>query len=42
MFRCNHYPQGAHYLSVLKLHLLQQSVKVKIDCFNKWNVSKLK
>jgi hypothetical protein len=28
MFRCNHHYQGAHYLSLLKLHLLQQSVKI--------------
>ena len=23
MFRCNHHHQGAHYLSLLKLHLLK-------------------
>jgi hypothetical protein len=28
MFRCNHRHQGAHYLSLLKLHLLKQSVKI--------------
>jgi len=26
MFQCNHHHQGAHYLSVLKLHLLKQSI----------------
>jgi hypothetical protein len=26
MFRCNYHPQGAHYLSLLKLHLLKQSI----------------
>jgi hypothetical protein len=27
MFRCNHRYQGAHYLSLLKLNLLKQSIK---------------
>ena len=26
MFLCNHHPQGAHYLSLLKLQLLKQSI----------------
>jgi len=26
MFRCNHHPQGAHYLSLLKLHLLKTNI----------------
>jgi hypothetical protein len=26
MFWCNHHHQGAHYLSLLKLHLLKQSI----------------
>ena len=28
MFRCNHHHQGAHYLSLLKLRLLKQSIKI--------------
>jgi len=28
MFRCNHHHQGAHYMSLLKLHLLKQSIKM--------------
>ena len=28
MFRCNHYHQEAHYLSLLKLRLLKQSIKI--------------
>jgi len=28
MFRRNHHHQGAHYLSLLKLHLLKQSIKI--------------
>jgi len=35
MFRCNHHPQGAHYFSLLKYHLLL------IGCFNKCDFSKL-
>jgi len=27
MFRCNHHHQAAHYLRLLKLHLLKQSIK---------------
>ena len=52
MFQCNHHHQGAHYLSLLKLQLLKQSIKntsvlltwwcIVIDCFNKGNFSKLK
>jgi hypothetical protein len=26
MFQCNHHHQEAHYLSLLKLHLLKQSI----------------
>jgi len=26
MFRCNHHHQGAHYLNLLKLQLLKQSI----------------
>jgi len=26
MFRCNHHHQGVHYMILLKLHLLKQSV----------------
>ena len=28
MFRCNHHHQGVHYLSLLKLQLLKQSIKI--------------
>jgi hypothetical protein len=28
MFRCNHHHQGAHYLNLLKLQLLKQSIKL--------------
>jgi hypothetical protein len=28
MFRCNHHHQGAHHLSLLKLQLLKQSIKI--------------
>ena len=28
MIRCNHHPQGAHRMSLLKLHLLKQSIKI--------------
>jgi hypothetical protein len=28
MFRCNHHHHGAHYMSLLKLHLLKQSIKI--------------
>jgi hypothetical protein len=28
MFRCNHHHQGAHYLSLLNLQLLKQSIKI--------------
>jgi len=28
MFRCNHHHQGAHYLRLLKLQLLKQSIKI--------------
>jgi len=28
MFWCNHHHQGAHYLSLLKLQLLKQSIKI--------------
>jgi len=28
MFRCNYHHQGAHYLSLLKLRLLKQSIKI--------------
>jgi len=28
MFWCKHHPQGAHYLSLLKLRLLKQSIKI--------------
>jgi hypothetical protein len=27
MFRCNHHHHGAHYLSLLELKLLKQSIK---------------
>jgi len=29
MFRCNHHHQGAYYLSLLKLLLLKQSIKIQ-------------
>ena len=29
MFRCNHHHQGAHYMSMLKLQLLKQSIKIR-------------
>jgi len=29
MFRCNHHHQGAHYLNLLKLQLLKQSIKIQ-------------
>jgi len=29
MFRCNHHHQGGHYLSLLKLQLLKQSIKIQ-------------
>jgi len=28
MFRCNHHHQGARYLSLPKLYLLKQSIKI--------------
>jgi hypothetical protein len=28
MFRCNHHHQGAHYMSLLKLQSLKQSIKI--------------
>ena len=28
MFRCNHHHQGAHYMRLLKLLLLKQSIKL--------------
>jgi hypothetical protein len=28
MFQCNHHHQGAHYLSLLKLQLLKESIKM--------------
>jgi hypothetical protein len=28
MFRCNYHSQGAHYLSMLKSHLLKQSIRI--------------
>jgi len=28
MFRCNHHHQGAHYMSLLKLQPLKQSIKI--------------
>jgi hypothetical protein len=28
IFRCNHHHQGAHYLSLLKLHLVKQPIKI--------------
>ena len=28
MLRCNHHHQGAHYMSLLKLQLLKQSIKI--------------
>ena len=34
MFRCNHHPQGAHFLSLLKLRLLKQSIKMVNINFN--------
>ena len=30
MFWCNHHHQGAYYLSLLKLHLLKQSLKYTV------------
>ena len=43
MFRCNHHPQGVHYLNLLKLRLFKQSIKKNIgDYFNNCNFSKLK
>jgi hypothetical protein len=27
MFRCNHHHQGAHFLSLLNLQLIKQSIK---------------
>ena len=28
MFRCNHHHQGAYHMSLLKLRLLKQSIKI--------------
>jgi hypothetical protein len=30
MFRCNHHHQGTHYLSLLQLYLLKQSIKIVV------------
>ena len=42
MFRRNHHHQGAHYMSLLKLQLLKQSIKIQlcilIACFNNCNL----
>ena len=39
MFRCNHHHQGAHYLSLLKLHFLKQSIKIHCCVYFNWPYS---